>query len=108
MKVVIATMYWPPAGGGGVPRPLKMATYLPELGIETHVLVPSDSKRMHRDESLVPPPAAIVHETRNLAPRVHRPKAELAQAHGLSRLRLRAALAAEEPPRPRPELGRGS
>ncbi|HXV96246.1 MAG TPA: glycosyltransferase family 4 protein [Gaiellaceae bacterium] len=94
MKVLLATMYWPPAGGGGVPRPLKMATYLPELGIETHVLVPSDSKRMHRDESLVPPPAAIVHETRNLAPRVHRPKVELAQAHGLARVRLQAALTA--------------
>ena len=87
-------MYWPPAGGGGVPRPLKMATYLPELGIETHVLVPADAKRMHRDESLVPPPAAIVHETRNLAPRVHRPKEELARAQGAARLRLQAALTA--------------
>jgi glycosyltransferase involved in cell wall biosynthesis len=92
VKILLATMYWPPAGGGGVPRPLKMATYLPELGIETHVLVPTDSKRMHRDESLVAPPAAIVHRTRNLSPRVHRPKAELAHAHGLDRVRLQLAL----------------
>jgi len=92
VKVLLATMYWPPAGGGGVPRPLKMATYLPELGIETHVLVPADAKRLHRDESLLPPPAAIVHETRNLAPHVHRPRAELAQARGLERLRLQVAL----------------
>ena len=94
MKVLLATMYWPPVGGGGAPRPLKMATYLPELGIETHVLAPSDAKRMHRDDSLVPPPAAIVHETRNLGPRVHRPQVELRQAHGVARLRLQAALTA--------------
>jgi glycosyltransferase involved in cell wall biosynthesis len=94
VKVLLATMYWPPVGGGGVPRPLKMATFLPELGIETHVLVPSDAKRMHRDDSLVPPPAAIVHETRNLAPRVHRPQVELKQARGVARLRLHAALTA--------------
>ena len=49
---------------------------------------------MHRDDSLVPPPAAIVHETRNLAPRVHRPKVELTQAHGVDRLRLHASLTA--------------
>jgi glycosyltransferase involved in cell wall biosynthesis len=71
-----------------------MATYLPELGIETHVLAPADAKRLHRDESLVAPPAAIVHETRNLAPRVHRPEAELAAAHGAARLRLQASLTA--------------
>src|SRR5439155_8326907 len=38
VKVLIVTMYFPPAGGGGVQRPLKFATHLPELGIETHVL----------------------------------------------------------------------
>ena len=36
------TMYFPPAGGGGVQRPLKFATHMPELGIETHVLAPDD------------------------------------------------------------------
>ena len=25
MKVLLVTMYWPPAGGGGVQRPLKLA-----------------------------------------------------------------------------------
>ena len=88
------TMYWPPAGGGGVPRPLKLATFLPELGIETHVLAPADPKRMHRDDSLVSPPQATVHRIRNLAPRVHRPGPELASARGLGRLRLHAVLTA--------------
>ncbi len=30
MKVLLVTMYFPPAGGGGVQRPLKFATHLPE------------------------------------------------------------------------------
>src|SRR5262249_26593811 len=29
VKVLLVTMYFPPAGGGGVQRPLKMATHLP-------------------------------------------------------------------------------
>jgi glycosyltransferase involved in cell wall biosynthesis len=94
VKVLLVTMYWPPAGGGGVPRPLKLATFLPELGIDTHVLAPADPKRMHRDDSLVAPPQATVHRVRNLAPRVHRPGPELQAARGLGRLRLRAALTA--------------
>ena len=94
MKVLLVTMYWPPAGGGGVPRPLKLATFLPELGIETHVLAPADPKRMHRDDSLVEPPQATVHRVRNLAPRVHRPGPELHAARGPERHPLRAALTA--------------
>ena len=48
MKVLLVTLYFPPAGGGGVQRPLKLATHLPELGIETHVLAPDDPKWIHR------------------------------------------------------------
>ena len=55
MKVLIVTMYFPPSGGGGVQRPLKFATHLPELGIETHVLAPDDPKWIHRDDDLQPP-----------------------------------------------------
>src|ERR1044072_7406258 len=50
MKVLLVTMYFPPAGGGGVQRPLKIATHLPSFGIETHVLAPDDPKWVHRDE----------------------------------------------------------
>ena len=42
MKVLLVTLYFPPAGGGGVQRPLKFATHLPALGIETHVLAPDE------------------------------------------------------------------
>src|SRR5439155_16630132 len=40
VKILLVTMYFPPAGGGGVQRPLKFATHLPAYGIETHVLAP--------------------------------------------------------------------
>ena len=50
MKVLLVTFYFPPAGGGGVQRPLKFATHLPELGVETHVLAPDDPRWIHRDD----------------------------------------------------------
>ena len=61
MKVLLVTMYFPPAGGGGVQRPLKFATHLPSFGIETHVLAPDDPKWVHRDEEATPPTQAWVH-----------------------------------------------
>src|SRR5436190_10056533 len=58
MKVLLVTMYFPPAGGGGVQRPLKFATHLPSFGIETHVLAPDDPKWVHRDDEATPPTQA--------------------------------------------------
>ena len=92
VKVLLVTFYFPPAGGAGVPRFLKLAEHLPELGIETHVLAPDDPKWLHRDDSLQSPPAAIVHRARNLGPRARRPAEELAAAHGPARLGLQAQL----------------
>jgi glycosyltransferase involved in cell wall biosynthesis len=92
VKVLLVTFYFPPAGGAGVPRFLKLAEHLPELGIETHVLAPDDPKWLHRDDSLQSPPAATVHRAKNLGPRARRPAEELAAAHGLARLGLRAQL----------------
>ncbi|MEX2211323.1 MAG: glycosyltransferase [Gaiellaceae bacterium] len=68
MKLLLVTFYWPPAGGGGVQRPLKFATHLPALGIETHVLAPDDSKWVHEDAELAPPSQAWVHRARYLGP----------------------------------------
>ena len=68
MKVLLVTMYWPPAGGAGVQRPLKFATHLPALGIETHVLAPDDPKWIHRDEELQAPTQAWVHRARYVGP----------------------------------------
>ena len=104
VKVLLVTFYFPPAGGAGVPRLLKLAEHLPELGIETHVLAPDDPKWLHVDESLEPPPAAIVHRAKNLGPRSRKPAEELAAAHGVARLGLRRSSCSAAA---RPGRGRG-
>jgi glycosyltransferase involved in cell wall biosynthesis len=85
VKVLIVTMYFPPSGGGGVQRPLKFATHLPELGIETHVLAPDDPKWVHRDEELMPPMLAWVHRARYVGPKGRKPAEELHGTTGLER-----------------------
>ncbi len=86
-------MYFPPAGGGGVQRPLKFATHLPGLGIETHVLAPTDSKWIHRDEEAEAPPDAIVHRARFVGPKARKPAEELHGTNGLERVMRQTALA---------------
>src|SRR3954467_12504228 len=93
MRVLLVTMYWPPAGGGGVQRPLKIATYLPALGIETHVLAPDDSKWIHRDDELLQPSQAWVHRAPYVGPRARKPAEELHGTQGLERLGTQASLA---------------
>ena len=92
MKVLLVTMYFPPAGGGGVQRPLKIATHLPELGIETHVLAPDDPKWIHRDDHLPMPTLAWVHRARFVGPRGRRPAEELHGTAGLERYSRRLQL----------------
>jgi glycosyltransferase involved in cell wall biosynthesis len=86
VKVLLVTMYFPPAGGGGVQRPLKFATHLPAHGIETHVLAPDDPKWLHADPGLAPPTQAWVHRARYLGPRARRLADELHGRRGLDRL----------------------
>jgi glycosyltransferase involved in cell wall biosynthesis len=93
MKVLLVTMYFPPAGGGGVQRPLKMATHLPALGIETHVLAPDDPKWLHRDDELRPPTQAFVHRARYLGPKARLPSEELHGLEGGEKLVAQAKLA---------------
>jgi glycosyltransferase involved in cell wall biosynthesis len=94
MKVLLISLYFPPAGGGGVQRPLKLATHLPELGIETHVLAPDDPRWLHRDDAPLPPDATV-HRARYLGPSgrklaedlhgVTGPRRELVRARALGR-----------------------
>ena len=93
MKVLLVTLYFPPAGGGGVQRPLKFATHLPSLGIETHVLAPHDPKWVHRDDDLVPPTQAWIHRVRYLGPKGRLPAEELHGLQGLERAGRKTALA---------------
>ena len=92
MKVLLVTLYFPPAGGGGVQRPLKFATHLPELGIETHVLAPDDPKWIHRDDELPPPTLAWVHRVKFIGPEGRRPAEELHGTMGLERYTRQASL----------------
>ena len=85
MKILLVTFYFPPAGGGGVQRPLKFATHLPALGVETHVLAPDDPRWIHSDPEERPPTQAWVHRVRYLGPRGRRPAEELHGTQGLER-----------------------
>ena len=71
-KVLIITYYWPPSGGAGVQRWLKMSNYLQENGIEVHVLVPKPEKASYfvSDQSLVNEinPNIQIHKTDTIEP----------------------------------------
>ncbi len=94
MKVLIVSLYFPPAGGPGVQRPLKFAQHLSTLGFEVHVLAPDDPKWVHGDASLAIPEGVVVHRARNVGPRARVPREELHGRQGLDRLRRRAAAGA--------------
>jgi glycosyltransferase involved in cell wall biosynthesis len=93
MKILIVALYFPPAGGAGVQRPLKLAEHLPELGFETHVLAPDDPKWLDRDESQPLPPRVVIHRAKNLGPKARRPGEELYRLRGPERLGAQARLA---------------
>ena len=82
-KVLIITYYWPPAGGPGVQRWLKFATYLPEFQIEPIVYVPENANYPIKDLSLsedIPDDLKIIshpiREPYNLANKVAGKKSE--------------------------------
>ena len=52
-RVLIITYYWPPSGGSGVQRWLKMAKYLPDFGWEPVIYTPENPELMARDEELL-------------------------------------------------------
>jgi glycosyltransferase involved in cell wall biosynthesis len=93
VRVLLVTMYFPPAGGGGVQRPLKLAQHLPALGIETHVLAPDDPKWVHRDPDLRIPTQAWVHRVRYVGPKARKPAEELHGTEGLGRALVHARIA---------------
>jgi len=92
VRLLLVSFYFPPAGGGGVQRPLKLATHLPATGIETHVLAPDDPKWIHPDDELPVPTKAWVHRARYLGPKGRKPAEELHGLEGLDRVARQAAL----------------
>ena len=62
-RVLIITYYWPPSGGSGVQRWLKMSKYLPEYGWQPVIYTPEDGEYPVEDPSLekdVTPEAEII------------------------------------------------
>lgn len=62
-RVLIITYYWPPSGGSGVQRWLKMSKYLPENGWQPVIYTADDAEYPVYDKSLekdVAPEAEIV------------------------------------------------
>jgi glycosyltransferase involved in cell wall biosynthesis len=92
MRVLLVTMYFPPAGGGGVARPTKLAGHLAELGFDVHVLAPDDSKWLYRDDELTIPPNVKVHRVKYHGPKGRLPAEELHGLDGLDRTLRHAAL----------------
>jgi glycosyltransferase involved in cell wall biosynthesis len=91
-KILLCAFYFPPAGGGGVQRGLKLAQQLPAFGIETHVLTPEDPKWIHSDQADTGIDEGRVHRARYIGPRGRRPAEELYGLQGLERLTRQAAL----------------
>jgi glycosyltransferase involved in cell wall biosynthesis len=92
VKVLLVTRHFPPGGGGGVQRPLKFATHLPALGIETHVLAPDIPGSPPADAELELPTQAWIHRVRYVGPRAGRPAERLLAKQGLARVGTQAAL----------------
>jgi glycosyltransferase involved in cell wall biosynthesis len=92
VKVLLVTRHFPPGGGGGVQRPLKFATHLPALGIETHVLAPDVPGSLPADAELELPTQAWVHRVRYVGPRAGRPAERLLAKQGIARVGTQAAL----------------
>lgn len=92
VKVLLVSFSFPPAGGVGVQRPLRLAQDLPALGIEIHVLAPGGSQPAHAGEELRVPTRAWVHRARYLGPGGPRPDVELNGTRGLARLSREARL----------------
>ncbi len=65
-KVLLVAYLFPPIGGGGVPRALKMARYLAEDGWEVHVLTVEHTYHATKDDSLLRqlPANVIIHRAR--------------------------------------------
>ena len=71
-KILIITYYWPPSGGAGVQRWLKLSNYLVKLGHEVHVIYPDKkyASYMVLDETLTKEidSRIFLHPTKSLEP----------------------------------------
>jgi len=95
VRALIVSYYFPPAGGGGVQRVLKLCKHLPAFGWDVDVLAPDDPKWVAHDPGLAAeiPPATVVHRARYRGPSDERPVADvLAGARGIRGVATRAGI----------------
>ena len=95
MRVLFVSYYFPPAGGGGVQRVLKLCKHLPEQGWEVEVLAPDDPRWSAHDPGLAAevPAETVVHRARYRGPSHERSARDrLAAARGLSGVATRASV----------------
>jgi glycosyltransferase involved in cell wall biosynthesis len=107
MRVLIVAFYFPPAGGGGVQRVLKLCRDLADLGMQVDVLAPDDPRFSARDPELASaiPPGTTVHRAPYRGSSGETPTARLARTHGSApRLALHARLAGRRLLLPDPEV----
>lgn len=69
-KMLLVSYLFPPIGGGGVPRPLKMAKYLARSGWEVHVLTVDTAYHATKDETLLKelPAGVTIHRAKEWNP----------------------------------------
>jgi glycosyltransferase involved in cell wall biosynthesis len=95
VRALIVSYYFPPAGGGGVQRVLKLCKHLPAFGWDVDVLAPDDPKWVAHDPGLAAeiPAGTVVHRARYRGPSDERPAADVvAGAEGLRGVATRAGL----------------
>ena len=71
-NLLVIACYFPPIGGGGVQRALKMAKYLPQFGWRPLVLALDPVWHVSLDPTLLEelPPEVVVHRVREWRPRI--------------------------------------
>lgn len=71
-KVLVLAYYWPPSGGAGVQRWLKLSKYLAKSGVEVHVVTVDEKYASYtdHDKSLLSDihPDVKVHKTKSIEP----------------------------------------
>ena len=106
-RVLLISFYFPPAGGGGVQRVLKLCKHLPAYGFEVDVLAPTDPRWSALDPALAEriPPETTVHRAAYRGPSfVQTPAARLAAAAGPRRALVRGQLLGRRLLLPDPEI----
>ncbi|WP_139491592.1 glycosyltransferase family 4 protein [Brevibacillus dissolubilis] len=82
--VLIISYIFPPIGGGGVPRPLKMAKYLGNFGWDVHVLTADPTYHATLDPTLLTqlPDDVQIHRAKELSAMLRKPPVSAAKPQG--------------------------